>query len=300
MDERTVTELMIDQLEFADVIVINKIDLVPKKRLQEIDGLCRKLNKDAKIFHTVHSKVDLKAILNTNSFNFEKAKENSHWLAQERYSHTPETIEYGITSFLYKVKRPFDNARLASTLSDNFLLDIDPTPIFDEANLPEGEEGQDAHHGHNHAHSHGSKADGQETANTLEGEADAMEEEEEEEPEEMSQAEKDKAKKIYQKQRTTAFTNKQKGVFKDVWRSKGFFWLASDSKNFFGWQQSGIINKVEIAGVFACALDEASRCAIPDYDKQVEEKFDPVIGDRETSLVFIGKYKLVFKVVNFN
>lgn len=81
MDERTVTELMIDQLEFADVIIINKIDLVSKKVVNEVDGLCRKLNKDAKIFHSSHSKIDLKEILNTKLFDFEKAKENSHWLA---------------------------------------------------------------------------------------------------------------------------------------------------------------------------------------------------------------------------
>lgn len=59
--------------------------------------------------------------------------------------------------------------------------------------------------------------------------------EEEEEAEELTQEEKDKAKKLYSKQRNTAYKNKAKGIFKDVWRSKGFFWLASDSTNFFGW-----------------------------------------------------------------
>jgi len=111
----------------------------------------------------------------------------------------------------------------------------------------------------------------------------------EDEEEEIPAAEIERAKKVYRKQRKTAFKNKAKGPFKDVWRSKGFLWIASHSQDFFGWSQSGLINKIEIAGVFSCALDEETKKAIPDYDKMAEEKFDPVIGDRETSLVFIGK-----------
>jgi G3E family GTPase len=65
-------------------------------------------------------------------FDFEKAKENSHWLAQERYQLTPETVEYGVTSFIYKANRPFDNSRLAQTLTNNFLLDIDATPMLED------------------------------------------------------------------------------------------------------------------------------------------------------------------------
>ncbi|EAR87203.2 cobalamin synthesis protein P47K (macronuclear) [Tetrahymena thermophila SB210] len=298
MDERTVTELMVDQLEFADVIIINKIDMVSKKQLEQIEGLCLKLNKDAKIIKAKYAQVDLKEIINTNKFNFEKAKENSHWLAQDRYQMTPETIEYGITSFVYKAKRPFDNVRLYNLLSENFFLDLDPTPIAPSSNQ-EGEEHQHDHNHHGHEHGHPHKHHEAETACTLkpntddsknqEDEQNEAEVEEEDEEEEIPQEELEKAKKIYKKQRKTAFKNKNQGIFKDVWRSKGFFWVASNSCDFYGWQQSGVMNKIEIAGIFSCTLDEESKKQIPNYDASFELKFDPVIGDRETSLVFIGK-----------
>lgn len=188
------------------MIIINKTDLVTKKQLEQVEGLCRKLNKDAKIIKTNYSKVNLKEIINTNIFNFDKAKENSHWLTQDRYQKTPETIEYGITSFIYKAKRPFDNTRLYNLLSENFFLDLDPSPVIPaNSAAAEGEDNHNHHDHSHHHHGHSHKHDEVDTACTLKLDnnenEDKIEEEEadEEEEEEIPKEEIEKAKKIYKK-----------------------------------------------------------------------------------------------------
>lgn len=138
-DERTVTELMVDQLEFANVIVLNKTDLVTKVQLEKVRQMARKLNPTAEIITTTRGKVDLTKIINTGIFDLEKAKENKDWLIQDRYNFVPETQEYGITSFVYKAKTPFHNIRIYDYLSNNFYVDFDPRHIPDDADFEEEE-----------------------------------------------------------------------------------------------------------------------------------------------------------------
>jgi len=180
------------------VLIINKTDLVSKKELDEIEGLCRKLNKEAVILKTTQAKVDLTKILNTNKFNFEKAQENSHWLAQDRYAKTPETVEFGITSFLYKAKRPFDNTRLYNLLAENFFLDLDPTPIV-PVNTETGEILNHAGHNHGHDHEHEHEHDHSKHPHNHENEEQVNEGEGEDEEEEIPAAEIERAKKAYRK-----------------------------------------------------------------------------------------------------
>ena len=169
-----------------------------KKELDEIEGLCRKLNKEAVILKTTQAKVDLTKILNTNKFNFEKAQENSHWLAQDRYAKTPETVEFGITSFLYKAKRPFDNTRLYNLLAENFFLDLDPTPIV-PVNTETGEILNHAGHNHGHDHEHEHEHDHSKHPHNHENEEQVNEGEGEDEEEEIPAAEIERAKKAYRK-----------------------------------------------------------------------------------------------------
>jgi G3E family GTPase len=111
-DQRSIVNLLTDQVEFANVILINKADLVSKAQVEELKAIVRKLNPSAKILITDHSKIDLKEILNTGLFDFEEASQSAGWQAElEKSHHTPETEEYGISSFVFRDKRPFHPQR---------------------------------------------------------------------------------------------------------------------------------------------------------------------------------------------
>ena len=109
-DERTLVDLLVEQIEFANVILLNKIDLITSAELRTVKAIIRGLNARAKIIDTTQSIVPLDEVLHTNLFNIDEAQEHPLW-AQELYNfkdHVPETEEYGITSFVYRAREPFD------------------------------------------------------------------------------------------------------------------------------------------------------------------------------------------------
>ena len=106
-DERSVADLLVDQVEFADVILISKIDLVDQSDLHKLKGILRSLNTSAKIIPITKGQVEIDDVLNTGLFNFDKAQEAPGWLKEMRGDHTPETEEYGISSFTFVARRPF-------------------------------------------------------------------------------------------------------------------------------------------------------------------------------------------------
>lgn len=110
-DERSIADLLIDQVEFCDVLIINKIDLISEEELAKLEKVLSALQPIAKIIKTTNSEVDLKEVLNTQRFDFEKASESAGWIKElesgGHASHTPETEEYGISSFVYKRRLPF-------------------------------------------------------------------------------------------------------------------------------------------------------------------------------------------------
>lgn len=107
-DQRTVTDLLIDQIEFADVIVLNKLDLVNEEQAKEVEGIIKALNPGAQVIPTSHSKVPLNRVLDTKLFDYEKAESSAGWIKELQGEHTPETEEYGISSFTYRSSKPFD------------------------------------------------------------------------------------------------------------------------------------------------------------------------------------------------
>ncbi|GMA59632.1 GTP-binding protein [Alicyclobacillus fastidiosus] len=118
-DTREVVDLLIDQIEFCDVLVLNKCDMVSEQELQGLEGVLRKLQPNAKIIRTSYGKIDPKEILNTGLFEFDKAGQLAGWLKElQMENHTPETEEYGITSFVYRQTVPFHPERLAQWLED--------------------------------------------------------------------------------------------------------------------------------------------------------------------------------------
>ncbi|KMY54881.1 cobalamin biosynthesis protein CobW [Bacillus sp. FJAT-27231] len=122
-DTREVVDLLIDQIEFANVIVLNKIDLVEKKEIQELKAALQKLNPEARIILTDHSRLALDEVLHTNLFDFEKASQSAGWLKELNNEHIPETEEYGISSFVYRRQLPFHPERFTSWL-ENWPIEV--------------------------------------------------------------------------------------------------------------------------------------------------------------------------------
>lgn len=110
-DERTISDLLIDQVEFANVIVINKIDLVTPEERAELDAILRKLNPSARIISTKRGNVPLAEVLATSRFDMDKARTSAGWIQELNKVHTPETEEYGIGSFVFRARRPFHPER---------------------------------------------------------------------------------------------------------------------------------------------------------------------------------------------
>lgn len=106
-DERSVADLLVDQVEFADVILVSKTDLASNDEVNRLTAILETLNTQARIIPIANGKVDIDDVLSTGSFNFERAQQAPGWLAEMRGEHVPETEEYGIASFGYEARRPF-------------------------------------------------------------------------------------------------------------------------------------------------------------------------------------------------
>jgi G3E family GTPase len=110
-DERSVVDLLVDQVEFADVLVLNKADLVDAAALRRLEALLQILNPEATLIHASFGRVPLDQVLHTGRFDFARAAEAPGWLKELRGEHVPESEEYGITSFVYRARRPFHPQR---------------------------------------------------------------------------------------------------------------------------------------------------------------------------------------------
>lgn len=118
-DTRDVVDLLMDQIEFCDVLLLNKCDLVGEDELAELEGILRKLQPRARMIRTEHGRVKASDILNTGLFNFEEASVSAGWMKElSKPVHTPETEEYGISSFVYERARPFHPVRLMEWMQD--------------------------------------------------------------------------------------------------------------------------------------------------------------------------------------
>ncbi|HHP7242828.1 MAG TPA: GTP-binding protein [Cyclobacteriaceae bacterium] len=128
-DDRSIVNLLTDQVEFANVIILNKSDLVTEDQLGLLENTLKKLNPTAKIIRTTHSKIDPKEILNTGLFDYEIAEQSAGWqkeleLAQKGIAHSPETEEYGIGSFVYRNAKPFHPQRFLDYVGQDFPTSI--------------------------------------------------------------------------------------------------------------------------------------------------------------------------------
>jgi len=119
-DVRPIVNLLTDQIEYADVIILNKADLVSDHEINELKAIITKLNPSAKILQSSFGKVPLTEILNTGRFDFEKTSQSAGWIEELAKEHTPETEEYGISSFVYRSRRPFHPDRFLKYVQEYF------------------------------------------------------------------------------------------------------------------------------------------------------------------------------------
>ncbi|WP_144556027.1 GTP-binding protein [Bacillus sp. X1(2014)] len=117
-DTREVVDLLIDQIEFANLLIVNKIDLVDKKSVLELKAVLEKLNPGAKIIESAQGQVALAEIMDTKLFDFEQASQGAGWIKELTEQHTPETEEYRISSFVYRRKKPFHPERWMKWLEE--------------------------------------------------------------------------------------------------------------------------------------------------------------------------------------
>ncbi|MBC9931439.1 GTP-binding protein [Chitinophaga qingshengii] len=119
-DQRTIVNLLTDQVEFANVIVLNKCDLVSPEQLGNLKAMLRKLNANAVLLESVNGQVPLHQILNTGLFDFDATAQSAGWQAELEHEHTPETEEYGIGSFVYRSRKPFHPERFWRYLNEQW------------------------------------------------------------------------------------------------------------------------------------------------------------------------------------
>ncbi|MYG02100.1 MAG: GTP-binding protein, partial [Acidobacteriia bacterium] len=119
-DDRSIADLLVDQVELADVLVLNKTDKMSRREVARLTGILRKLNQTATFAQTTYGRVPLDLIFDTGLFDFKRVEQTEDWLRELQGSHTPETEEYGIGSFVYRRRRPFHPGRLAAVFEGCF------------------------------------------------------------------------------------------------------------------------------------------------------------------------------------
>ena len=123
-DTRNVVDLIVDQVEFANVIIINKSDLVSPAELESLFAILGRLNPQARLLATSHGRVDLQDVLGTGLFDLQQAQSESTWQQTPRGSELSESDEYGISSFVYRARRPFHPQRLWDVLEDEVFTSV--------------------------------------------------------------------------------------------------------------------------------------------------------------------------------
>ncbi|TIB65868.1 hypothetical protein E3P78_00347 [Wallemia ichthyophaga] len=276
-DERNITDLLVDQLEFSTHIVVNKVELVSQDHLNQIKALIKSLNPKAEISECSYSKVDLKKVLNTNKFDYETCVTSAGWLqslremlpievkqadGKTKLAPKPETEEYGISHFVYRRRRPFHPLRLWQLISKYWVIIQDA--------MEEDQEGKDE--------------GGEEDEDQDKSEADDEDNEEsdddyEEEVNTDIQPQLDPAARL---------RDKQSSIFAGLFRSKGFIWLPAR-------EQMGELSQAGVMLTIGGGNPWYVSTPVEDWDVDglaltaIKADFEGQHGDKRQELVMIGR-----------
>lgn len=281
--DRTITDLLVDQIEFSDVVIVNKFSGIKVKKQKKVMLIVRSLNLAAKILTTNYCKIDIGEILGTKLFDFEKCSASAGWLksihelslregfgdgSKARLAPKPETEEYGINNFVYTARRPFHPERLYKLIRDKFV-------VIEQAGF-EDDEGADPV---------------EEDENESDEEEDASDEEEDGEDgedgeDDNSDEESDVEDNFVQPTDKEIIKNKKNSIFAPMLRSKGFFWLASRYILRGEWSSAGAMLTLK-PGIPWFAVTGTD--FVPQESAALIEKdFAGEHGDRRNEIVFIG------------
>ncbi|KAJ5746924.1 uncharacterized protein N7511_008620 [Penicillium nucicola] len=260
-DERTISDLMVDQIEFADVLILNKIETVDQATRTKILHLLKLLNPDAKILESSYSQVDVRQIIDTNKFDFVRAASGAGWLRSlhemtmqktgngDRMAPKPETLEYGINNFVYTARRPFHPRRIFALLHDKFI-------ILQNNEVEEDDEMED---------------DEEEDEDAMDTDTESVEDFDQPDPKDI-------------------LNNKRAHpAFGPVLRSKGFFWLTTRPWQFGEWSQAGGMMTVGCGGPWFAEVPDEAWPKDQDVQQSIKDDFQGPWGDRRQELVFIGE-----------
>lgn len=278
--ERTITDLLVDQIEFADVIILNKISTVNEDTLKKVGNIIKTLNPIAKIIKTNYAKVDIKDVVNTHLYDFEKASTSAGWLhslnemtvregygskGQNTLTPKPETEEYGINNFVYRSRKPFHPERLYELLKDKFIIIEKTQEDFQQQSSDESDQ----------------LLNGKQTESDSSTEYDSGDEGDEEE--EADEEDEDRSDELLEKE---LLINRKASPFGNVLRSKGFFWLASRYIIRGEWSSAG--SMLTMKGGIPWFSVTGAEMFPPEAAKLIEKDMEGEHGDRRQELVLIG------------
>lgn len=323
-DDRTLVDLMVDQIEFADVILLNKTDIATKEQVKFVEAVVKTLNPSAMLITSVKSAVPLDKVMGTGLFDIEKASEMTEWQRdvadiEAGVAPKPETEEYGVSSFVFSAHRPFHTERFYNFVNDRFLMTIE----YDN----DVEEGA-GENGGNNANGNETKAEKADDKAEANGESkESAEEVESKEPtdgnEKESKGDKENGEASDEEgemmmasieDRKKQAEEMQKLCLKDfggrLLRSKGIAWVASSRYFPIVWSQAGLYLTLsqqkpwfsELAGENDSDEDEDGKDEGGDTKERKNEGAEEeekhyemkglddsfVLGDKSTELVIIG------------
>ncbi|KAH7135156.1 cobalamin synthesis protein [Dendryphion nanum] len=276
-DQRTISDLFADQIEFANVIIINKVDVVDKNTVGRIRAYVKTLNPKAKVIESKFAKVDVRTMLNTGQFDFAEAITSPGWLTslhemtvmdvqgRKRIAPKPETLEYGIGSFVYRARRPFDPMKLYNILEGHFILLQDEVEDNDE----EENEWEDVEGGDDQSKS------GSEPTSASPANSDVDTDDEEVKPDFSNEE---------------VLANKKASPhFRGLHRSKGIIWLATRPNHMGAWSTAGAMLSVGCEMPWFCKVAEEDWMADEETIANIKADFKGDWGDRRQEIVIIGE-----------
>ncbi|OCL13074.1 cobW-domain-containing protein [Glonium stellatum] len=312
-DHRTISDLFAEQIEFANVIIINKIDMVSEDILKRVRGYVKSLNPHCKIIEAKYSKVSVKELLGTGKFNMGDAIAMAGWLSsiqqmtimdvdgKQRLAPIPETLEYGIGSFVYRARKPFNPSKLYKFIEGKFiLLQDDNEDEEDKEDDEEEDENEEMDIDESSTNNKDSVCTPDDDEEEWEGFSDVENDSAQAQPSSsgVSTIMTPRSSEVPSNNHTeqdldnsvTIIANKRADpLFGKMHRSKGTLWFANRPVWMGGWSSAGAMLTVSSEQPWFCELPEQDWNHDPEVSRAIKTDFQGEWGDRRQEIVFIGE-----------